>query len=87
MAGHGKHHHHEPEGVITGKMIINDVLQACPQSIEVFKKHLGPYALAIPGVKTEAIEVLTAMNDYHEHTLLAELNQVCKQMPRKTGHF
>lgn len=85
MAGHGKHHHEE--GLITGKMIIQDVLQVCPQAEAVFKKHLGENALSIPGAKTEAIEFLAAMNDYHEDILLAELNQVCKIAPPKAGHF
>lgn len=89
MAGHGKHHHHNDHSdwVITNKMIVQDVLNACPQALAVFTKHLGPYALAVPGVKTEAIEVLAAMSDYHEEKLLEELNQVCKQKPKKTGHF
>jgi len=88
MAGHGKNHHDDhSDWIITNKMIVQDVLNACPQSRAVFDKHLGSYALCIPGVKTEAIEVVAAMSDYHESKLLEELNQVCKQLPKKTGHF
>jgi hypothetical protein len=82
MAGH-EHH----DWVITGKVIVEDLLNACPQAEHVFKKHLGENALAIPGAKTEAIEFLAAMHDYHEHILLEELNEVCTTAPRKTGHF
>lgn len=85
MAGHA--HHHEEERLITGKMIIGDVLQVCPQAEEVFKKHLGAGSLAIPGARTEAIEFLCAMNDCHEEPLIKELNQVCMKAPFKTGHF
>lgn len=90
MAGHHndeKHGHHHAEGLITGKMIIQDVLAVCPQAEAIFIKHLGPRALSVPGAKTEAIEFLAAMNDYHEHILLEELNQVCKIAPGKAGHF
>lgn len=83
----GKHDHDHSDWVITNKMIVQDVIDACPQSLAVFVKHLGPWALAVPGVKTEAIEVLAAMSDYHENLLLEELNQVCKLKPKKTGHF
>ncbi|MBI1913064.1 MAG: hypothetical protein HYS21_13845 [Deltaproteobacteria bacterium] len=86
MAGHSSHHHHE-EGVITGKMIVEDVLHVCPQAEAVFKKHLGENVFKVPGLKTEAIEFLAAMHDYHEYILLEELNQVCKKAPHKTGHF
>lgn len=87
MAGHGKHHHHEEEGVINGKMIVGDVLHVCPQAEAVFKKHLGEGVFRIPGIKTEAIEFVAAMHDYHEYKLVAELNQVCKKAPHKAGHF
>lgn len=79
--------HHEEEGVITGKMIVMDILKACPQAEAVIIKHLGPLALSMPGARTEALEFLAAMNDYHEYKLLEELNQVCKVRPRKAGHF
>ena len=88
MAGHGKNHHNDhSDWVVTNKMIVQDVLNACPQTLAVFEKHLGSHALCIPGVKTEAIEVIAAMGDYHEDILLEELNQVCKVKPKKTGHF
>lgn len=86
MAGHG-HNHHEVEGVITGKVVVSDLLQACPQAEAVLIKHLGKKAIIVPGAKTETIEFLCAMNDYHEYILVAELNEVCKQAPSKVGHF
>lgn len=86
MAGHG-HKHHEEEGVITGKVIVSDLLKACPQAEAVLIKHLGRAAIAVPGARTEAIEFLCAMNDYHEYILVAELNEVCKMSPSKVGHF
>lgn len=87
MAGHNDKHHHEEPGVVTGKMIVQDLLQACPQAEAIFKKHLGERVFCVPGMKTEAIEFVAAMNDYHESILVAELNQVCKVAPEKTGHF
>ena len=86
MAGHG-HKHHEDEGVITGKVVVSDLLQACPQAEAVLIKHLGKAAIAVPGARTESIEFLCAMNDYHEYILVAELNEVCKVPPLKVGHF
>lgn len=86
MAGHG-HKHHHVEGVITGKVIVSDLLHACPQAEAVLIKHLGKAAISVPGARTEAIEFLCAMNDYHEDILVAELNEVCKKAPSKVGHF
>lgn len=85
MAAHGGKKHEE--GAVTGKMIVEDLLLACPQAEVVITKHLGPLALSVPGSRTEAIEFLCAMNDYHEEILLAELNEVCKKPPHKAGHF
>ena len=83
--GHDEKHHHDR--VITGKIIVKDLLNACPQAEEVIKRHLGRAALSIPGSKTESIEFLAAMYDYHEEDLLQELNQVCRTAPSKVGHF
>ena len=87
MAGNHGNHYDGAQGVITGKVIIKELLQACPQAADVIRKHLGPMALSIPGSETEAIEFLAAMHDYHEDKLLQEINQVCKQPPVKVGHF
>ncbi len=75
------------EGVITGKMIVRDIIKACPQAEVVIKKHLGAAALAVPGSRVESLEFLVAMNDYHESIILAEINEVCKVAPTKVGHF
>ncbi len=75
------------EGPITGKVIIEDLLEVCPEAEEVIKKHLGELALTIPGARTESIEFLAAMHDYHEEPLLEDLNKVCKKAPPKVGHF
>ncbi len=74
-------------GVITGKMIVRDIINACPQAEVIIKKHLGAAALIVPGSRVESLEYLVAMNDYHESTVLAELNEVCKIAPAKVGHF
>lgn len=86
MAGHNDKHHHET-GVVTGKMIVQDLLNVCPQAEAVFKKHLGEKVFCVPAMKTEAIEFVAAMNDYHEYILVAELNEICKIAPEKVGHF
>jgi hypothetical protein len=79
--------HDDEKGVITEKMIIKDIIHACPQAETVIKKHLGAAALSVPGSWTESLEFLAAMNDYHTAIILKELNQVCKVTPSKTGHF
>jgi len=86
MAGHG-HTNHEEEGAITGKVVVNDLLQVCPQAEAILIKHLGKAAIAVPGSRTETIEFLCAMNDYHLYIILPELNEVCKVPPSKVGHF
>lgn len=68
-------------------MIVQDLLQVCPQAEAIFKKHLGERVFCIPAMKTEAIEFVAAMNDYHEYILVAELNEICKIAPEKVGHF
>lgn len=78
---------HDPKGIITEKVVISDLLNACPQAEEVLRKHLGSGALCMPGAKTETIEFLAAMNDAHVYPILDELNQVCKVKPSKFGHF
>ncbi|HBO84060.1 MAG: hypothetical protein A2073_01745 [Deltaproteobacteria bacterium GWC2_42_11] len=84
----GKHHHKvEGEGIINGKMIVGEVVEANQKAEDVFKKHLGEYCLSIPGSRTESIEFLAAMHDCHEEPLLEELNRVCKKAPPKMGHF
>lgn len=80
-------HHNSAEGIITGKMIVREVIEANPKALDVFRKHLGEYCLALPGAQTESIEFLAAMNDYHEEPLLEALNTVCKKAPAKVGHF
>jgi len=80
-------HHNSAEGIITGKMIVGEVIEANPKAADVFKKHLGRYCLSLPGARTESIEFLAAMNDYHEEPLLEALNNVCKKAPAKIGHF
>jgi len=84
MAGN---HDHDEIGAITEKMVIRDIINACPQAEAILRKHLGAAALCIPGAWTESLEFLAAMNDYHTHIILKELNQVCKVSPSKTGHF
>lgn len=86
MAGHDDHGH-SIDLVITEKVVIKDLLHACPQAEEVIKKYLGKSALSIPGAKTETIEFLAAMHDSHVHPIVEELNQVCKVKPPKVGHF
>ncbi|MFQ5427764.1 MAG: hypothetical protein ACE5EZ_02175 [Thermodesulfobacteriota bacterium] len=83
--GHGRRR--SDEGVINAKMIVRDIINACPQAEVVLKKHLGAAALAVPGARVESLEFLAAMNDYHESVLLAEINEVCKVAPTKVGHF
>ncbi|MFQ5479763.1 MAG: hypothetical protein ACE5DW_00605 [Thermodesulfobacteriota bacterium] len=78
---------HSDEGVINGKMIVRDIINTCPQAEVIIKKHLGAAALIVPGARVESLEFLLAMNDYHESTILAELNEVCKVAPTKVGHF
>ena len=80
-------HHNSAEGIITGKMIVGEVIEANPKAADVFKKPLGEYCLALAGGQTESIEFLAAMNDYHEEPLLEALNSVCKKAPAKIGHF
>lgn len=80
-------HHHKIEGIINGKMIVREVIEVNPKAEDVFKKHLGKSCLSLPGSKTESIEFLAAMNDYHEEPLVTDLNKVCKKAPPKTGHF
>ena len=77
------------EGPIQGKMIVGDVIELCPEAEEVFKRHLGPYCLTVPGSMTESIEFLVAMHDYHESPLVEDLNKVYKDtpIPSKIGHF
>ena len=79
--------HKKIDGPVNGKVIIKDLLEVCPEAEEVFKKHLGPLCLSIPGSRTESIEFLAAMYDYHEEPLLEDLNKVCKSPPPKVGHF
>jgi hypothetical protein len=86
MAGHDTHQD-TSSWVITDKVVISDLLQACPQAEEILIKYLGRRALCMPGSKTETLEFLSAMNDIHIHALLEELNEVCKIAPTKTGHF
>ncbi len=75
------------QGVITEKMIVKDIIDACPAAEMVIKKHLGAAALMIPGSKVESLEFLAAMNDYHVTKILLELNEVCRSGPKKEGHF
>ncbi|MFQ5465453.1 MAG: hypothetical protein ACE5EI_05955 [Thermodesulfobacteriota bacterium] len=86
MAGH---HGDEDTAtlVITEKVVIEDLLQACPQAEAVLRKYLGSRALCVPGSKTETIEFLAAMHDTHVHPIIDELNEVCKVKPLKLGHF
>lgn len=86
MAGNHGHDDHK-DWVVTEKVVISDLLNTCPQAEEIIRKHLGPRALCIPGAKTETIEFLSAMHDYHCHYILEEINQVCKTAPSKFGHF
>ncbi len=86
MAGHDKHTD-TSNWVINEKVVINDLLHACPQAEEILIKYLGRHAMCMPGSKTETIEFLAAMNDTHVHPILEELNQVCKVAPSKFGHF
>lgn len=78
---------HDVKGAITEKMIVKDIIHACPQADKIIRKHLGSAALAMPGSLTESLEFLAAMNDYHTHVILKELNEVCQIPPSKTGHF
>ncbi len=81
-------HGEKKDQKVTGKMIVGDLLKVCPEAREVFKKHLGPYCLSVPGSTLESIEFLAAMYDYHEEPLLEDLNRVCKDIPPlKEGHF
>lgn len=80
-------HDNRTDGIINGKMIVGDVIKANPAAEGVLKKHLGELCLSLPGARTESIEFLAAMNDYHEEPLLEDLNRVCKKTPPKTGHF
>jgi len=79
--------HHDIEGPITEKVIILDLLKAFPDAEGVIKKHLGPRCFSIPGSKTESLEFLAAMHDYHVALILADLNKLCTNPPAKTGHF
>lgn len=81
------HDSHGPAGVITEKMIVGDIIKACPQARQVLVKHLGEWALKVPGSWTESLDFLAAMNDYHVGLILDELNEVCKIAPQKEGHF
>ncbi|MBI5328816.1 MAG: hypothetical protein HZB80_11105 [Deltaproteobacteria bacterium] len=80
-------HHNKIEGIINGKMIVGDVIKANSSAESIFKKHLGELCLSLPGSRTETIEFLAAMNDYHEEPLVEDLNRVCEKTPPKTGHF
>ncbi len=84
-----KHNGHDKQKdwVITDKVIVGDLLKICPDAEEIFKKHLGSLCLTIPGAKTESIEFLAAMHDYHAYILLEDINSVCKVLPPKIGHF
>ncbi|MBE9528875.1 MAG: hypothetical protein IME99_06520 [Proteobacteria bacterium] len=79
--------HHGPTGPITDKMIVGDIIHTCPQAEVIIKKHLGRAALFMPGSRAESIEFLAAMNDYHVHLILDELNEICYVAPEKIGHF
>ena len=79
--------HHDIEGPITEKVIILDLLNAFPDAEGIIKKHLGSRCFSIPGSKTESLEFLAAMHDYHVALILADLNKLCTNPPAKTGHF
>ncbi|HHL40412.1 MAG TPA: hypothetical protein ENJ37_07890 [Deltaproteobacteria bacterium] len=81
------HLHCKVKGPITEKVVIKDLVEVCPEAVDIIKKHLGENCLSFPGSQTETIEFLAAMNDSHPYALLDELNETCKTPPKKTGHF
>lgn len=79
--------HNRVEGPITEKVIISDLLEVCPEAEGIIGDLLGESALFIPGARTESLEFICAMHDFHYVKLLDALNKVCKVHPGKIGHF
>lgn len=79
--------HDTSKYLVTEKVIVQDLLNACPQAEAILKSYMGSGVLCIPGAKTESIEFLAAMHDTHVHDMLDEINQICKIPPKKAGHF